>query len=98
RSVDCLSQHHHRSHRGAGSRGTGVAMATAPSALEPTPFDEPELWRVNLGTAFSDLVPGTLDHQPPPEGALHGGPLGGVSVFTVSGTPQTVRRTTTAVR
>jgi AraC-like DNA-binding protein len=73
-------------------------MATAPSASETTPFDEPELWRVNLGTAFSDLVPGTLDHQPPPEGALHGGPLGGVSVFTVSGTPQTVRRTTTAVR
>ncbi|HEY6493630.1 MAG TPA: helix-turn-helix domain-containing protein [Trebonia sp.] len=73
-------------------------MATALSAAEITPFDEPELWRVSLGTAFSDLVPGPLDHEPPPEGALRGGPLGGVSVFTVSGSPQTVRRTTTAVR
>jgi AraC-like DNA-binding protein len=61
-------------------------------------FDEPELWRVNLGAAFSDLIPGPLDHGIPPEGALRGAVLGSAAVFTVSGTPQTVRRTTTAVR
>jgi AraC-like DNA-binding protein len=72
-------------------------MTTARCAPETTPFDEPELWRANLGAAFSDLVPGALGDEPP-EGMLSGGPLGGVSVFTVSGTPQTVRRTTTAVR
>lgn len=67
-------------------------------AAASTIFDEPELWRVNLGAAFCDLVPGQLDQAPPPAGTLRGGPLGAVTVFTVSGSPQAVRRTTSAVR
>jgi AraC-like DNA-binding protein len=67
-------------------------------AADHNGFDEPGLWRVNLGTAFSDLVPGPLDPEIPPEGMLRGLELGGAAVFTVSGNPQTVRRTTTAVR
>jgi AraC-like DNA-binding protein len=73
-------------------------MTTTGGPPGSTAFDEPELWRANLGAAFCDLVPGRLDHAPPPAGALRGGPLGEVTVFTVSGSPQTVRRTTTAVR
>jgi AraC-like DNA-binding protein len=61
-------------------------------------FDAAEPWRVNLGTAFQDLVPRTLDQRPAPRGCLSGGRLGPVGVFTVSGTPQVVSRTTTAVR
>jgi len=73
-------------------------MAADQSTREITPFDEPELWRVSLGGAFSDLVPGPLDRDVPPEGALRGVELGSSAVFMVSGTPQTVQRTTTAVR
>jgi AraC-like DNA-binding protein len=68
------------------------------TAEQITAFDEPELWRVNLGVAFSDLIPGRLDHEIPPQGTMRGGSLGSVGVFTVSGSPQTVRRTTAAVR
>jgi AraC-like DNA-binding protein len=73
-------------------------MTTAEDTLGALTFDEPELWRASLGTAFCDLVPGPIDREPPPRGALRGGSLGVVSVFTVSGSPQPVRRTTTAVR
>ena len=61
-------------------------------------FDEPALWRANLGTAFCDLVPAPLDREVAPEGTLRGLELGGAAVFTVSGSPQAVRRTTTAAR
>jgi len=73
-------------------------MATARNALATTAFEEPERWRVHLGAAFSDLVPGQIDREVAPEGTLRGGRLGAASVFTVSGSPQTVRRTTSAVR
>lgn len=44
--------------------------------------------------------PGTrpAGHEPLPAGQLRGGRLGATGVFTVSGSPQTVRRSTTAVR
>lgn len=61
-------------------------------------FDAAEPWRVNLGAAFQDLVPTALDQQPDPRGTLAGVRLGPVGVFTVSGTPQVVRRTTSAAR
>jgi AraC-like DNA-binding protein len=61
-------------------------------------FDAAEPWRVNLGAAFQDLVPGALDNEPSPQGSLSGLRLGPVGVFTVSGTPQVVQRTTSAVR
>ena len=61
-------------------------------------FDAAEPWRVNLGAAFQDLVPGAVDNEPTPRGYLSGVRLGPVGVFTVSGTPQVVRRTTSAVR
>ena len=61
-------------------------------------FDAAEPWRVNLGAAFQDLVPGAVDNEPAPRGYLSGVRLGPVGVFTVSGTPQVVRRTTNAVR
>jgi AraC-like DNA-binding protein len=77
---------------------TGEDVATAGSTQEISGFDEPGLWRANLGTAFSDLVPDPLDREIPPEGTLHGLALGGAAVFTVSGNPQAVRRTTIAAR
>ena len=43
-------------------------------------------------------MPETLDHAPSPRGSFSGLRLGPVGVFTVSGTPQVVRRTTSAVR
>jgi AraC-like DNA-binding protein len=61
-------------------------------------FDAAEPWRVRLGAAFQDLVPESLDRKPYPRGTLDGVLLGPVGVFTVSGTPQVVRRTTSAVR
>lgn len=61
-------------------------------------YDEPEVWRVNLGAAFSDLVPEPLEPAAAPEGTLRGIALGTVGIFTVSGTPQVVQRTTCAVR
>jgi AraC-like DNA-binding protein len=61
-------------------------------------FDAAEPWRAHLGTAFQDLVPEGLDRKPVPRGSLSGVRLGAVGVFTVAGTPQVVRRTTSAVR
>jgi hypothetical protein len=61
-------------------------------------FDAAEPWRVNLGAAFQDLVPGGVDNEPTPRGSLSGVRLGPVGMFTVSGTPQVVQRTTSAVR
>jgi hypothetical protein len=61
-------------------------------------FDAAEPWRVHLDAAFQDLVPEALDQMPDPRGSLSGVRLGPVGVFTVSGTPQVVRRTTSAVR
>jgi AraC-like DNA-binding protein len=61
-------------------------------------FDAAEPWRVHLGAAFQDLVPEALDQKPDPRGTLTGVRLGPVGVFTVSGTPQVVQRTTSAVR
>jgi len=51
-----------------------------------------------LETAFQDLVPAALDQQPDARGTLAGARLGPVGVFTVSGAPQVVRRTTSAAR
>lgn len=73
-------------------------MAAHESRRELSGFDEPALWRANLGTAFSDLVPAPLDREVAPQGTLRGLELGGAAVFTVSGSPQAVRRTTTATR
>jgi AraC-like DNA-binding protein len=61
-------------------------------------FDAAEPWRAHLGASFQDLVPETLEQRPVPRGCLQGMRLGPVGVFTVSGTPQIVRRTTSAVR
>jgi AraC-like DNA-binding protein len=61
-------------------------------------FDATEPWRAHLGDSFQDLVPETLDQRPGPRGRLQGLRLGPVGVFTVSGTPQVVRRSTSAVR
>jgi hypothetical protein len=59
-------------------------MATARGVLDTAVFEEPELWRASLATAFSDLVPGQLDREPPPEGTLSGGHLGPTAVFTAA--------------
>src|SRR5262245_46505020 len=61
-------------------------------------FGAAEPWRASLGAAFQDLVPGAVDDAPAPRGSLSGVRLGPVGVFTVSGTPQVVQRTTRAVR
>ena len=60
-------------------------------------FDAAEPWRVNLGAAFQDLVPGpwTVSRS---TGIVERGAAGLVGVFTVSGTPQIVQRTTSAAR
>jgi AraC-like DNA-binding protein len=78
-------------------------MAQEPRVVERAPYDEPELWRVHLGSAFSDLAPEALEREAlersqAPTGALRGLALGAAAVFRVSGTPQVVRRTTRAVR
>src|ERR1700753_3726398 len=80
----------------AGAAGGG--LATGHSALDTAVFEEPELGRASLAAAFSDLVPEPLDREPSPGGTLHGGRLGATAVFAVAGSPQTVRRTSTAVR
>jgi AraC-like DNA-binding protein len=64
----------------------------------PTTFDAVEPWRVNLEDAFNELVPETLEPQCDPRGTLHGVEFGPVAMFLVSGTPQVVRRSTSAVR
>ena len=73
-------------------------MAQEPRVVERAPYDEPELWRAHLGSAFSDLAPEALEREPGPAGALRGVALGAAAVFMVCGTPQVVRRTTGAVR
>jgi AraC-like DNA-binding protein len=73
-------------------------MAAHQSMHEISGFDGPALWRASLGTAFRDLVPVPLDCETPPEGTLRGLDLGGAAVFTVSGNPQAVRRTTAAAK
>jgi AraC-like DNA-binding protein len=73
-------------------------MAADECTREPGGFDEPALWRANLGAVFRDLVPLPLDREVAPEGTLRGLDLGGAAVFTVSGNPQAVRRTTSATR
>lgn len=73
-------------------------MAADESTRETSGFFEPALWRDRLGTTFADLVPAPLDRAIQPEGTLCGLDLGGAAVFTVSGRPQAVRRTTTAMR
>jgi AraC-like DNA-binding protein len=73
-------------------------MAFGSQMTAPALFEPPERWRVHLGAAFCDLVPEPLEHKREPEGVLHGAELGQVGMFTVSGTPQVVRRTTRAVR
>lgn len=56
-----------------------------------------EAWREELGTAFNRLVPEPLDSRLP-DGHLDGGTLGELAAFTVTGSPQVVRRTAGAVR
>lgn len=73
-------------------------MAPQPQSTAAASFDAPESWRLNLGEAFCELVPEVLDGHREPRGVLSGAQLGHVGMFTVSGTPQVVRRTTCAVR
>src|ERR1700722_7419640 len=87
----------------ASPASTGEAVAAAESTRtepgrEGSGFEEPDRWRHSLGTAFSDLIPAPLDRDDPPEGRLRGLDLGGAAVFSVSGSPQAVQRTTTATR
>jgi len=56
-----------------------------------------EAWRDELGTAFNRLVPEPLDGRLP-DGRLAGGGLGALAAFTVTGSPQVVRRTAGVVR
>jgi len=61
-------------------------------------FDSEEVWRVRLGAAFDDLVPEPIGEQAALRGCLRGQRMGAAAMFIVSGSPQVVRRTTTAVR
>jgi AraC-like DNA-binding protein len=61
-------------------------------------LDSAEFWRVQLGAAFDDLVPEPMGEQGAPRGRLDGQRAGAVGMFNVSGSPQVVRRTTSAVR
>ncbi|MGD0553620.1 MAG: helix-turn-helix domain-containing protein [Streptosporangiaceae bacterium] len=45
------------------------------NTLQAQAYDEPELWRVNLGAAFSDLVPKPLEPAAAPEGTQGPGML-----------------------
>lgn len=56
-----------------------------------------ELWREQLGTAFGQLVPESLEAGAP-DGRMAGTALGVLAAYEVSGTPQVVRRTPGAVR
>ena len=56
-----------------------------------------ERWRHDLGAAFNRLAPEPLDGRTP-DGRLAGGGLGSLAAFTVTGSPQVVRRTAGAVR
>ena len=60
--------------------------------------DFEEVWRVRLGAAFDDLVPEPLGEEAVPCGDLRGQRMGAAAMFIVSGSPQVVRRTTSAVR
>jgi AraC-like DNA-binding protein len=73
-------------------------MAAEQGTRQVGRFEEPARWRATLGTAFADLIPDPLDREIAPQGTLSGLELGGAAVFTVAGSPQTVRRSTTAMR
>jgi AraC-like DNA-binding protein len=60
--------------------------------------DFEEAWRVRLGAAFDDLVPEPLGEEAVPRGTLRGQRMGATAMFIVSGSPQVVRRSTSAVR
>jgi AraC-like DNA-binding protein len=61
-------------------------------------FDSEEFWRVQLGAAFDDLVPEPIGEDAALRGCLNGQRVGPAAMFLVSGSPQVVRRTTSAVR
>jgi len=73
-------------------------MSADNSTLQASGFDDPALWQANLGAAFADLRSDPLSRGMPPSGRLQGLELGGAAVFKVSGSPQSVRRTTSATR
>jgi AraC-like DNA-binding protein len=79
-----------------GSRMTAVAPARA-AGRERAHLERWDEWREELGTAFNRLVPEPLDGRLP-DGHLDGGGLGELAAFTVTGSPQVVRRTAGAVR
>jgi AraC-like DNA-binding protein len=60
--------------------------------------DFEEVWRVRLGAAFDDLVPEPLGEEAVPWGTLRGQRMGAAAMFIVSGSPQVVRRSSSAVR
>ena len=53
---------------------------------------------MRLGAAFDDLVPESIGEQAALRGCLRGQRMGAAAMFIVSGSPQVVRRTTSAVR
>jgi AraC-like DNA-binding protein len=61
-------------------------------------FDSEEVWRARLGAAFDDLVPEPIGEEAALRGCLRGQRMGAAAMFIVSGSPQVVRRTTSAVR
>lgn len=65
--------------------------------MTPHLVERTERWRVELGDAFSQLVPEPLGAGQP-DGALAGLHLGQLATFRVDGTPQVVRRTRAAIR
>jgi AraC-like DNA-binding protein len=64
------------------------------------PYDHGEAWRHRLGSTFSELTPERMQtaETSVPSGELSGSLLGEIGVFEVSGSPQIVRRSTSAVR
>lgn len=68
-----------------------------PSVKLAPAAERAQRWRVELGGAFSQLVPVPLDAREP-DGQLTGLFLGQLATFQVDGTPQVVRRSTAAVR
>lgn len=60
-------------------------------------YDQGEAWRNRLSSAFSELTPEPLQATEP-AGSVSGSRLGEILVFEVSGSPQIVRRSTSAVR
>jgi AraC-like DNA-binding protein/plasmid stabilization system protein ParE len=70
---------------------------TAVAPVRAAGRERAEEWRDELGTAFNRLVPEPLDGRLP-DGHLDGGGLGTLCAFTVTGSPQVVRRTAAATR